>query len=172
MSAQGWLHQYLNLSVEKNFCTKILCTTCGTTEFFAGLKSASGIRSSKNELPFTFSPKLLESILVELTNLRPDAREERVFEEAIQTLLFRLDQHLGYDHLHVNLSGTWALSILEDMHEDERERLQRRAEHRRKNDPQVKLAKKAQIQAEHQIRMQQQKLRAEQWHAAKASKQI
>jgi len=113
-SEADWLQHYLLEAVQKSFCTKIHCTTCGALEFRKGLlmAAAKAIGRDRSEaLDETIAPLIIRS----LASVNAPAHLRPQMEEAVRLVLFDLwNSVMLQRHLHF-LAGTWAGDVLERM---------------------------------------------------------
>jgi hypothetical protein len=170
----NWLQQYSPESINKNLCTKIMCTTCGALEFrtglMAGLARATG-------LPLTPELDLDRARVLAgaLTGVSPMKDHSTELEGAVRLILFEIWRMIGTvvaeREIEPILAGTWACGVLARMKAHHQARLNA---HRAHAESEAELQQRRQEkrrlrQEEHAERLERKKQRDRIWRESEGN---
>jgi hypothetical protein len=165
----NWLQSYLTEALEKKYCIRAHCTTCGASEFKRGLLDALA-RASGEQQKLEFDGESILAIGRALAQVSPDLNERMSFEYIIRQLITMLwsDIPLFDNQLEDLLIGSYAGYILEAMKKHYAEEIKSRRqkeEYERPINAQKRHEEKKRLkQEQHQIRLSLKKERDRIWH--------
>lgn len=169
LDKDDWLHRFLIGAAERNLCTGIGCTTCGATEFRAGLSEATKTAMRQGQVVGEASRAL--AVARALARVNPVDELARRQEAAVRFVLFDLwtgiREEVVKQDLEPVLIGTWAGEILSRMKLQHENRLEARRRHDEANDPlrieQRREDKRRKKQVKHAERLAAKKERDRLW---------
>lgn len=112
-----WLHRYVQDAVRRKLCTKVYCTTCGSTEFRDGWRAALAWASRYCANDRVERARVLAA---GLARVQPESQEqEGRVEDAVRLLLFKMrsEGSLMIPACREILNGSWAGRVLVRMEE-------------------------------------------------------
>ena len=172
-----WVNELISQTIEKDWCTKFFCTTCGAGDFKESLRRNldSVLGTRRFGVPFVFNSNDADVILEQLKSLKPiDFSDNYPREWVIMFLLYISWQTSPSDKTTASMSekldGSYAGNILSSMIKDYARITAERLEYERKQSPEyiakMRAEKKARKQELHEERMRLQKIRSKEFHAA------
>jgi hypothetical protein len=154
ISEDNWLQRYIAESVSRNLCTKILCTTCGATEFRQGLLAALAT-SSGQETVRRMGPGHAIAMAKALRQVEAVSRDWK-WEDAVQFVLYEcwyaFRDEAGREAFEAILAGSWAGDVLARMKAHHQARMEAARRRQEANDPENVKARREQKK---QLRQQQ-----------------
>jgi hypothetical protein len=122
-----WLNRYVHDAARRKLCTKVYCTTCGSTEFREGWRAALAWASRYRPDDGAERARVLAA---GLARVQPGSREhEDRVEDAVRLLLFEMRSE-GFVREHGDvLSGSWAEAVLQRIEAHHRADRERAAKH-------------------------------------------
>ena len=171
-----WMNDLINQTIEKDWCAKFFCTTCGAGDFKESLRRHldSVLGTRRFGLPFVFNSNDADVILEQLKNLnQTDFSENYYAVGIIMSLLYISWQTSPCDgttaRMSNKLDGTYAGEILSKMITHYARLSAKRLDHKLRQSPEyvakMRAEKKARKQELHKERMRLQKIRSEKFHA-------
>ena len=154
----NWLEGFIAQAIEKNWCTKAYCSTCGSTDFREGiLRNANELNGMPLSTPLDEVSAI--SIAVKLGQIKERASDRWI--SAIRSLILQLHDFFGEKKLAGLLDTSWAGRILEDMKNHYLQYQERRRQHEKLD--QSAEEKRHLRQEEHAKRLERKKERDRVW---------
>lgn len=163
-----WLRRYVQDAVSRGLCTKIHCTTCGSTEFREGWRGALAWASRYSGGARTERARVLTA---GLARVHPEGRDdEGRVKDAVRLLLLEMRSEgvLSLPECRQLLKGSWADAVLASMEEHHRADRERAVNHATsQNDLQAEAAeRRRQRQENHRARLAAKVEKDREWRAA------
>lgn len=129
---EDWLEFFIVESLNRQLCTKIMCTTCGALEFRMGLM-LSLAQAAGQPLASEFDLARAGVLARGLARLKPPLDRSSNWEQAVRLMLFEVWRSVGSAtadrKVEPLLTGSWAGEVLAGMKTHERLRQEARQRH-------------------------------------------